>query len=78
MNDWFDAEQRIERAQELSESRHWDEALAEIDAALELNPGNGLWHAHRGFLLDQLERFEEAIDSYAQALALLPRGHHQT
>ena len=35
MSDWLDAEQRIERALELSESRRWEEALEEIDAALE-------------------------------------------
>lgn len=70
MNDWFDAEQRIERALELSESRRWVEALAEIDAALEINPSNSSWLSHRGFLLDQLGRYVEAIEAYEQALEI--------
>ena len=53
MNDWFEAEQRVERAQQLAESRRWTEALAELDAALEINPSNGVWLAHRGYVLDQ-------------------------
>ena len=38
MNEWFEAEQRIERAQELTESQRWAEALAELEAALAINP----------------------------------------
>jgi tetratricopeptide (TPR) repeat protein len=72
MNDWIDAEKRAERAQQLSESRRWAEALAEIDAALEVNPHNSSWLAHRGFLLDQLERFEDGIDAYTEALQSEP------
>ncbi|MCH7813336.1 MAG: hypothetical protein IID40_04870, partial [Planctomycetes bacterium] len=33
MNDWYEAEQRVERAQELSESRRWLEALEQIDSS---------------------------------------------
>lgn len=68
MNDWYDAEQRVERAQQLCEARRWADALAEIDAALEVNPENESWLSQRGFLLDQLERFEEAIAAYRKAL----------
>ncbi len=72
MNDWFDAEQRVERAQQLSESHRWEEALREIEAALEINPNNASWHAHHGFLLDELGRTEEAIRAYRQSLDLDP------
>ncbi len=72
MNDWFEAEQRIERAQELSESRRWDEALAELDAALAINPHVALWHAQRGYLLEELDRIEDAVGAYEEALALEP------
>jgi tetratricopeptide (TPR) repeat protein len=68
MNDWFDAEQRAERSQQLSESRRWAEALAEIDAALQVNPSNVAWVAQRGFLLDQLEQFDDAIEAYKSLL----------
>ena len=72
MNDWFEAEQRIERAQQLSESQCWEEALAEIEAALEINPHNASWHAHRGYLLDELERYAEAVEAYVRSIELEP------
>ena len=78
MNDWFDAEQRVERAQQLCESRRWEEALAELDAALDVNPDNATWLVNRGFLLDQLERFEDAVDSYEAALLLEPGDRDTT
>ena len=70
MNEWIDAERRAERAQQLSEARRWEEALTEINAALEVNPTNASWLGQRGFLLDQLEKFEEAIRAYREALDL--------
>lgn len=73
MNDWFDAEQRAERAQQLTEARRWREALSEIDAALEVNPTNVLWLGQRAFLLDQLENFEEAVSAYEEALKVEPQ-----
>jgi tetratricopeptide (TPR) repeat protein len=72
MNDWLEAEQRVERAQQLSESARWEEALAEIDAALEINPNNAVWHAHRGCILDELDRWEDAVEAYGTALNLEP------
>ncbi len=72
MNEWFDAEQRAERAQQLTESHRWAEALAELDAALDINPSNINWQAQRGFLLDQLERFDEAVQAYRDVLESEP------
>lgn len=72
MNDWYDAEQRAERSQQLCESQHWEEALDEIDAALEINPNDASWLAYRGFLLDNLDRPEEAIKAYTASLELQP------
>jgi tetratricopeptide (TPR) repeat protein len=72
MNDWLDAEQRVERALELSESRRWVEALAELESALEINSTNASWLAHRGFLLDQLGRHGDAIGAYTEALEIEP------
>jgi len=67
MNDWLDAETRVERAQQLTESQRWDEALAELEAAIEINPNDADWHVCRGRILDELGRYEEAADSYQQA-----------
>jgi len=72
MNDWFEAEQRVERAQQLYESERWLEALEEITAAIEINPHNGSWHCNRGYILDQLEQYEEAIKAYEHVLELDP------
>ncbi len=72
MNDWFEAEQRVERAQQLSESHCFAEALAELEVALAINPNNALWQAQRGFLLEELDRSVEAIDAYEKSLLLEP------
>jgi tetratricopeptide (TPR) repeat protein len=68
MNEWMEAEQRIERALQLSESQRWDEALREVDAALGIDPHNSGWHNHRGFILDQLCRYEDAAAAYSTSL----------
>jgi len=68
MNEWMEAEQRIERAIQLSESQRWDEALREVDAALGIDPHNSGWHYHRGFILDQLCRYEDAARAYSSSL----------
>jgi tetratricopeptide (TPR) repeat protein len=70
MSDWLEAERRVEKAQLLFESRLWAEALEEIDAALTINPHNPSWHAHRGCLLEELDRWEEAAEAYQMALEL--------
>ena len=72
MSDWFEAEERVERAQQLCESQRWAEALAEIDAALAINPNHATWHANRGFVLEELDRWEEAVEAYEQSLDIEP------
>lgn len=72
MNDWFEAEQRVERAQQLTESHRFAEALSELDAALAINPHNAAWHAQRGFLLDELGESDQAVEAYEHSLALEP------
>jgi tetratricopeptide (TPR) repeat protein len=72
MNDWFEAEQRVERAQQLYESQRWLEALEEICAAIEINSDNSGWYCNKGYILDQLERYEDAVKAYEHALELDP------
>jgi len=72
MTDWDDAERRVERAQELFEQRRWHEALAELKAAIHINPYNGSWLFNVGLTLDELGRWDEAIDAYRQALEIDP------
>jgi len=70
MNDWLEAEQRVERAQQLSESHRWAEALTELEVALAIQPTNALWHAQRGYLLEELDRTEDAAEAYQQSFDL--------
>lgn len=70
MSDWLDAEQRVERAQQLSENHRWEEALAELEAAIAINPNNALWHAQRGYILEELDRDEDASAAYRHSYEL--------
>ena len=74
MNDWVDAEERIERAQRYCESKRWAEALEEVEKALEIHPHNASWWNSKAFLLDQLGRYAEAIDAYRSCLELDDTG----
>ncbi len=74
MRDWLDAENRIERAQQLSDLHRWPEALDELDAALDINPNDATWHANRGQILDHLGRYDEAIEAYQAAMELEADG----
>lgn len=76
MNDWDDAERRVERAQELFEQRRWREALEELRAATDINPHNAGWHFNIGLTLDELERYDEAIEAYRQGLEIDPHDLH--
>jgi tetratricopeptide (TPR) repeat protein len=64
MNDWNDAERRVEKAQEFFEQRKWQEALEELRAAIAINPYNSAWFFNIGLTLDELDRFDEAIEAY--------------
>src|SRR3954471_13607375 len=67
MNDWYDAEQQVEKAQELFEQQKWPEALELLRAAVAINPYNGAWQFNIGLTLDEMERYGEAIEAYEQA-----------
>ncbi len=70
MNDWFEAEQRVERAQELYESGRWEDALRELTEALRVNPDNGEWHFNLGLTLEAMGRNTEAIQAFQRAIDL--------
>jgi len=70
MDDWHDAEQRIEKAQDLFAQRRWQEALAELRAAIAINPHNSAWHFNIALILDELHHFEEASDAYRKCLEI--------
>lgn len=74
MNDWFEAEQRVQRALELYESGRLEDALRELQAAIDVNPYQGEWHFNMGLTLDALQRHDEAIQSFQ--IALDHHGEH--
>ena len=69
---WSDAELKIERAHDFYDNGRWQDALTELQSAIEINPSNSNWHFNKGLTLDTLERFHEAIDAYKQAHELDP------
>src|SRR4051812_1902377 len=73
MNDWQDAEQRVERAQEHFQRRQWEAALRELRAAIAINPHNAPWLFNLGMVLDEMGRFDEAADAYRKVLNIEPR-----
>jgi len=72
MNDWFEAEQHVERAHEFYEASRWDDAERELREALSLNPGRAEWHFNLGLTLEAAGRRREAIDAYLDAHRLEP------
>src|SRR5689334_19715529 len=48
------------------------EAVAQIDAALRLDPTSAAAHSNRGSSLEALGRLDEALASYERALAIRP------
>lgn len=77
MNDWFEAEQHVERAHEFFELNRWDEAESELREAISLNPYRAEWHFNLGLTLEAAGRRREAIDAFKSAHELEP-GEHQT
>jgi tetratricopeptide (TPR) repeat protein len=73
VNDWSEAEHRVEKAQRFFEQRKWSEALRELQLATSVNPYNSSWFFNMGLILDELGRFEEATDAYQQANRIDPR-----
>ena len=71
--DWEGADKRVERGQELADEGQWQEAIAEFDSALGLDPENARAYAERGFAQAELGDFGRAISDYDQAIARTPR-----
>jgi TolB-like protein len=54
-------------------ARRWDDALAQFELALSLNPNFALAQGYQGVALSLSGRFEEAIEAAGRALRLSPR-----
>ena len=70
MNDWTDAESRVERAHRLYERGRWPEAAAELRAAIAINPYNASWHFNLALTLEAMGDYEHACEAFDGALSL--------
>jgi tetratricopeptide (TPR) repeat protein len=72
MNDWSEAEHRVEKAQRFFEQRKWNDALRELKLATQVNPYNSSWFFNMGLILDEMGRFEEAVNAYQESNRIDP------
>lgn len=72
MTDQSLASELHNRATELERAGRLPEALAVYGAASEANPASPFLRYNIGNILRRLQRFEEAIAAYDQALARMP------
>lgn len=70
----LDAEtsERIERGKSLIAQQKYQDALAELDAALQMAPDYALAHVYRADAMQWLERYQEALEACDRAIALDP------
>jgi len=70
MNDWFEAEQLVEKAHEAYEAGRWDEAESALRDALALNPYQAEWHFNLGLTLEAGGRYAQAVEAFGEAAKL--------
>lgn len=70
MNEWMDAEARVELAHKLYEQGRWAEAAAELRAAIDANPYNAAWHFNLAVTFEAMDDFEHACDCYRAVLEI--------
>ena len=67
---WDEAEEKAHAAYEMYENGQLNLALTQLGEAIEINPTNSSWYFDKGLTLDTLERYDEAIEAFEQALKL--------
>lgn len=72
MNDWFDAEQHVEKAHEFYEAGRWDEAESELRRALAFDPYQPQWHFNLGLTLEAAGKLRDAMSAFRDAQRLQP------
>ncbi|MEM1166984.1 MAG: tetratricopeptide repeat protein [Planctomycetota bacterium] len=72
MNDWYEAEQHVERAHEHYEAGRWAEAEHELREALSINPDRPEWYFNLGLTQEAAGRFDAAMESLSRANELAP------
>jgi len=72
LNEWMDAEARVESAHRHFEQGRWPEAAAELRAAIDINPHNAAWHYNLGLTLEAMDDFVLAGEALQRAVELEP------
>ncbi len=70
MNDWFEAEEHVERARQHFEANRWAEAESELRDAISIDPFRSEWHFNLGLTLEATGRDAEAHRSFREAYEL--------
>lgn len=70
MNDWFEAEEHVERARQHFEANRWSEAESELRDAISIDPYRSEWHFNLGLTLEATGRDAEAHRSFREAYEL--------
>ena len=70
MNDWFEAEEHVERARQHFEANRWPEAESELRDAISIDPYRSEWHFNLGLTLEATGRDAEAHRSFLEAYEL--------
>lgn len=66
------AEEHNQRGQQLFEQELFDEAIAEFEQAVRMEPLNGSYHCNLAVACDEAERDDDALPEYERALELDP------
>ena len=69
-----EAEEHFSAGVQLQNQDRWEEAIAEYDEAIRLDPQNTDAYSNRGFAYFKLDQFEQAIQDYGEAIRLDPRN----
>ena len=72
MNDWTQAERRVEEAQRLFEHGQYVKAAEELRSAIAINPYNASWHFNLAIALDAVGAYHQALAAYSRASELEP------
>ena len=72
LNEWMDAEARVESAHRHFEQGRWPEAAAELRAAIDINPHNAAWHYNLGLTLEAMDDFVRGGEALQKAVDLEP------
>ena len=69
-----EAEAHYRLAVTLRDQGRYDDALEEINAAVDERPSYAPWHVTRGSILRHLEKYDAALRAFDRAIALAPKN----